>query len=118
MFKDRPIVGLQEGVRFSQDKLRKFLKVYFLGFIGSFSLNKNGWFDVVINNSIQCSSSFGNREYSSKIEFEYQMDILRSYGFDVKVEKKSAILLATNNNKELLNRNFKVVLPLGAFEMD
>lgn len=79
---------LVEAVRLGEDKMRLFLKKYNIGFLKNITLNRSGMFVVEIPCLITTHTSSHSKDYSKKIEFEYQMDLLKSMGVEI---EKSAL---------------------------
>lgn len=104
LFKDKPYIGIQEGVKICEQKIRNFLEYYHIGYCNSLFLGNYGSLDVTIGCLIHNHSSFHDKDESNKIKFQMQMDILKDYGFDLELKKNEAFLLGTENNIVLLKQ--------------
>lgn len=99
---------LTEAVLLGEDKMRQFLKKYNIGFLKSIKLNQSGIFTVEVPCLINNHSSFHNKDYSKKVEFEYQLDLLKSLGFELCESKlagnKSPAILATQKSLDAMEK--------------
>lgn len=99
---------LTEAILLGEDKMRLFLKKYNIGFLKNIKLNQSGIFTVEVPCMINNHSSFHNKDYSKKVEFEYQLDLLKSLGFELCESKlagnKSPAILATQKSIETMEK--------------
>lgn len=99
---------LPETVALGEDKMRLFLKKYNIGFLSEIYLDQYGRFFVKIPCMISSHTSFHDRDYSKRIEYDMQMKILQELGLDLEpckvANNKSPAILATQNSIEILTK--------------
>lgn len=98
-------IVLTNIVEAGEEKIRSFLKKYNIGFLKDIYLNNSGKFVVNIPCLISKHNSFHDRDYSGKIEFEHQLEVLKSLGIDLgesKISPKSPAILATQSSIDAL----------------
>lgn len=95
LLEENPECCLLEGVRFCEDKMRRFLEKYHIGFAKDFYAKENGTFFVNLACLITSMDSFHQETATKELKEQFQMDLLRSKGIQVENNKKL-------NHKEIL----------------
>lgn len=107
--KDNPQIAIQENTKSMLDILNSFISKYHIGYIREAKLQKNGFVSVVIPCLTTKRSSFGNdKEFSSQLTFEAQIDFLKEKGFELTDEKYIGLqLTSSSQNIELIKKTLE-----------
>lgn len=106
LLEKNPECCLLEGVKFCEDKMRRFLKKYHIGFVKDFYAKENGTFFVNLACLITSTDSFHEETATKELKEQFQLDLLRSKG--IKVERNEKLnhneIIATTESMDALDK--------------